>query len=143
MEVAERSQVSELPAYNVLSEADHHQAVDTFLSVFKVNLDYQHPEEKLCLALLDDAIKFLNAKNKFGMPTEEAIEARRWIMNESEDWVFNFNPVCEVLGLHPGAARQAILKRAVRTRRQSVVSRSGARPIVSRAPPPRGKRAWA
>lgn len=69
------------------------------------------PEKKLMLAVLEDAIwcfqNCLLARDKkrkslFG-------EAEEWLMEETSDWLFSFENICEVLGLNPMYMRKGLL----------------------------------
>lgn len=64
------------------------------------------PEEKLLFALLADAIDVACSDHC------ECLEARRWIRDDNETWVFSFNNVCDHLGFDPETWRRLIMARA-------------------------------
>ena len=68
-------------------------------------------EERLMLAVLEHAIeyfqKYVLAKNE----SEKKLfqEAEEWILNKDGDWLYSFENICEVLGLHPDYMRQGLM----------------------------------
>jgi hypothetical protein len=36
-------------------------------------------------------------------------EAEEWILNKDSDWLYSFENICEVLGLHPDYMRQGLM----------------------------------
>jgi hypothetical protein len=71
---------------------------------------YQEPEKALLFAVLEDAIdcyqKYCSAHDRAGR--ERFREAEHWIMEETDDWLFSFVNVCELLGLDPRYLRQGL-----------------------------------
>ena len=69
-------------------------------------------EKKLLLAVLEDAVgcfqKYSFAHDKKGRARFE--DAEHWIMEESDDGVFSFNAVCELLEIDPDYLRRGLLK---------------------------------
>lgn len=63
-------------------------------------------ERRLCVAVLGQAVK-------------EAVHCRRtrwWIESHARGWPMYFEPLCEMLGLDPGAVREALRERGVLAR---------------------------
>ena len=69
---------------------------------------YREPEMKLMLAVLEDAVWcFQNGLlSKNNRKRDRSGEAEEWIMEESGDWLFSFNEICELLGLNPKYIRK-------------------------------------
>ena len=69
-------------------------------------------EKKLLLAVLEDAVgcfqKYSFAHDKKGRARFK--DAELWIMEESDDGVFSFNAVCELLEIDPDYLRRGLLK---------------------------------
>jgi hypothetical protein len=65
-------------------------------------------EEKLMLAVLEKAIeyfqKYVLANDKGGRKLFQ--EAEEWILNKNSDWLYSFENLCAVLGLHPDYMRR-------------------------------------
>lgn len=98
----------DMPGFlQVNDEAAASQAFD----VFYTKAQNRAPLERLCLALLDDA---LNDLRRGGRARRR--EAEEWIRTEGVEWTFSFDSVCEVLKLDPRAARKAIFSRRVKRR---------------------------
>jgi hypothetical protein len=72
--------------------------------------EYQEPERALIFALLEDAVacyqKYCSARDRAGM--QRFRDAEHWIMEETDDWLFSFANVCDLLGLNPGRLRQGL-----------------------------------
>jgi hypothetical protein len=70
--------------------------------------EFTEPEKRLMLAVLEDALrcreKYLNAKDEQGKRLFR--EAEEWLMSETEDCVFSFGHVCDVLGCNPSYLRK-------------------------------------
>jgi hypothetical protein len=68
------------------------------------------PERELLIAILEDAIysyrKYRWARDREGK--ENFREAEEWIMEGSNDWIFSFNSICEILGLDPDYIRRRL-----------------------------------
>jgi hypothetical protein len=73
---------------------------------------YLEPEKKLMLAVLEDAIacfqKYVFVRDGKGKVMFQ--EAEEWIQEESDDWLFSFANICEVLGFDPDYIRQGLLQ---------------------------------
>ena len=69
------------------------------------------PEKRLLLAVLEDAVVCFQ-KHLF---TREGVgqrlfgDAREWIFEESDDRIFSFESICEILGFDPGCFRKGLL----------------------------------
>lgn len=74
---------------------------------------FQEPEQELMFAVLKDAIccfqKYASARDK--MRTRLYLEARKWLMEEDNDWPFSFANICETIGLSPQYVRAGLLGR--------------------------------
>jgi hypothetical protein len=74
---------------------------------------FQEPEQELMFAVLKDAIccfqKYASARDK--MRTRLYLEARKWLMQEDNDWPFSFANICEAIGLSPQYVRAGLLGR--------------------------------
>jgi hypothetical protein len=74
-------------------------AYDVSLESFR-RKSYWEPEEKLMLAVLDDAIacfqKYAFARDRKGKVLFQ--EAEEWVQAINHDWPFSFVNVCEILG---------------------------------------------
>ncbi len=61
------------------------------------------PEKKLMLSVLEDAVgcfqKYAFTRDAHGKSLLH--EAEEWILEESTEWLFSFDNICESLGLHP------------------------------------------
>jgi len=61
------------------------------------------PEKKLMLSVLEDAVacfqKYAFTRDALGKSLLR--EAEEWILEESTEWLFSFDNICESLGLHP------------------------------------------
>ncbi len=88
---------------DILSSA---QYLETFRR--KVHLE---PEKKLMLAVLEDAIacfhKYLLARD--ARRRRMFHEAEVWIVEDSNEGLFSFENVCEVLGFDPSYVRQGLM----------------------------------
>ena len=88
--------------------------------------DVREEEQALMLATLEDAIacfqKYALARGGKGIALFQ--EAEDWILDESSDWLFSFENVCEVLGLNPKYVRQGLLEWKKRADLKDAASRS-------------------
>jgi hypothetical protein len=84
-------------------------AYDVSLETFQ-RKSYGEPEEKLMLAVLDDAIacfqKYAFARDRKGKVLFQ--EAEEWVQATNHDWPFSFVNVCEILGFAPDYLRQGL-----------------------------------
>ena len=73
--------------------------------------DTLEAEEKLMLAVLESATeyfqKYLFAADERGKKLFQ--EAEEWILDKNSDWLYSFENICEVFGLHPDYMRQGLL----------------------------------
>lgn len=68
------------------------------------------PEEKLMLAVLEDAIScFLNHGGARSVAERRLFqEAEEWIFRRDEEWIFSFDNVCSALGFDPDFLRRGL-----------------------------------
>jgi hypothetical protein len=70
------------------------------------------PEKSLMLAILEDAVGcfqgYIDSQNPKGKKLFE--EARDWIFDRNDEWIFSFNNICEVFGQDPDYLRMGLLK---------------------------------
>ena len=68
------------------------------------------PEERLMLAVLEDAINCLQKYRDNPQPQGQRLyrEAKRWLMDSGMDWTFSFERICEVLGLDSDYVRKGL-----------------------------------
>ncbi len=68
------------------------------------------PEKKLMLSVLEDAVacfqKYAFTRDAHGKGLLR--EAEQWILEESTEWLFSFDNICESLGLHPKYIREGL-----------------------------------
>ena len=73
--------------------------------------DIREREERLMQAVLENAIeyfqKYVLAKDERGKKLFQ--EAEEWILDKDSDWLYSFENICEVLGLHPDYIRQGLM----------------------------------
>jgi len=73
--------------------------------------DILEGEEKLMLAVLGKAVeyvqKYVLAKDERGKKLFQ--EAEEWILDKNSAWLYSFENICEVFGLHPDYMRQGLL----------------------------------
>lgn len=82
---------------------------DVSLETFR-RKSYAEPEEKLMLAVLDDAIKCIQ-KYAFARHRKGKIlfqEAEDWVQEINRDWPFSFVNVCDILGFAPDYLREGL-----------------------------------
>jgi hypothetical protein len=85
---------------------------DTLISLrYSENFRRKTPlesEKKLMLAILADAVWCFQANvwARNGKGKKLFGEAEKWILDESSDWVFSFESICEVLAFSPWYIRQ-------------------------------------
>jgi len=74
--------------------------------------EHLEPEKVLLVALLEDAIhdyrKYRRTRDR--VRKERFREAEEWIIGSCNDWIFSFNNVCELLGLHPDYVRRGVIE---------------------------------
>jgi hypothetical protein len=80
-----------------------------FLDTFQRS-DFLTPEKSLLSAILEDAIhiyrKYQHAKDRGGR--ERYREAQAWIRHHGNDWIFDFDSVCDLLGFNPDFIRRSL-----------------------------------
>jgi hypothetical protein len=80
-----------------------------FLDTFQRS-DFLTPEKSLLSAILEDAIhiyrKYQHAKDRGGR--ERYREAQAWIRHHGDDWIFDFDSVCDLLGFNPDFIRRSL-----------------------------------
>src|SRR5262249_8569265 len=84
-------------------------ASDVSLETFR-RKSYWEPEEKLMLAVLDDAIACFQ-KYAFALDRKGKVlfqEAEDWAQETNDDWRFSFVHVCDILGFAPDYLRQGL-----------------------------------
>ncbi len=73
-----------------------------FLDTFRRS-EFLTPEKSLLSAILEDAIHvyrmYQHSKNR--EVKERYREAQGWIRHHGNDWIFDFDNVCDLLGLNP------------------------------------------
>lgn len=83
---------------------------DQYFGVFRKK-SHLEPEEKLMLAVLEDAVycfqNYIFARDKKGKALFR--EAEEWIMEEDRDRFFSFENSCEVLGFNLNYVRQGLM----------------------------------
>jgi hypothetical protein len=98
-----------MPITNNLHERVFATAYDVSLENFQ-RKSYLEPEEKLMLAVLEDAIacfqKYAFARDRNGKVLFQ--EAEYWVQDSNSHWPFSFANVCEILGLAPDYLRQGL-----------------------------------
>jgi len=70
-------------------------------------------EKRLMIAILKDAVecldKYRDSRNSASqIQYENALE---WVTDESQDWLFSFNNICDLLGFDAEYLREVLLKR--------------------------------
>ena len=85
----------------------------------------REPERELMLAVLKDAIycfqRYASARDKIG--TRLYLEARKWLLEEDDDWPFSFTNICSASGLSSQHLRAGLL-RCQETRWRGVTRRT-------------------
>jgi hypothetical protein len=124
-----------MPITNSLRETVFATAYDVSLETFQ-RKSYLEPEEKLMLAVLDDAIacfqKYAFTRNRKGRLLFQ--EAEYWVQDTNRDWPFSFANVCETLGFAPDYLRQGLGQ----WKAAKLASRAKAK--IHQLPPRNGKR---
>ena len=97
-----------MPIINSLRETVFATAYDVSLVTFRKS--YLEPEQKLMLAVLDNAIaclqKYAFTRDRKGKVLFQ--EAEYWVQDTNSDWPFSFANVCETLGFAPDYLRQGL-----------------------------------
>jgi hypothetical protein len=98
-----------MPITSSLRESVFATAYDVSLETFQ-RKSYLEPEEKLMLAVLEDAIacfqKYAFARHRKGKVLFQ--EAEHWVQDTNSHWPFSFVNVCETLGLARDYLRQGL-----------------------------------
>lgn len=89
-------------------------------------------QRRLMLAILQDAVECLEKyrTSKNSIHRELYQDAFQWVKDDSADWLFCFNNVCDFLGFDPEYVRQSLVDRESRFVRSSSLKtpRMAARP---------------
>ena len=97
-----------MPITNSLRETVFATAYDVSLET--VRKSYLEPEQKLMLAVLDNAIacfqKYAFTRDRKGKVLFQ--EAEYWVQDTNSDWPFSFANVCETLEFAPDYLRQGL-----------------------------------
>lgn len=69
------------------------------------------PEKKLMFAVLEDAVRCFqdNVLERSDAKQQLFAGAEAWFLSQSDDWVFSFENICEVLGVNPEYVRRGLL----------------------------------
>ena len=69
-------------------------------------------EKRLLLAMLEDAVHCFQTYLLARKPHERRLfqEAQEWIESLDTHWFFSFENICDILGIHPGRMRDALLE---------------------------------
>ncbi|MEX0804438.1 MAG: hypothetical protein WD688_14145 [Candidatus Binatia bacterium] len=74
-------------------------------------------EKRLMIAILKDAVecldKYRDARNISGHSHYQ--NALEWVEDNSTDWLFSFNNICDLLGFDPDYLRAVLLKKEGRS----------------------------
>jgi hypothetical protein len=92
--------------------------------------EHLEPEKALLVAILEDAVyechKYRRARDPQGK--ERFHVAERWILDDSDNWIFAFRNVCELLGLDPAYVRRGLRESIGKTEdEEKPASRHGGR----------------
>src|SRR4030095_16789481 len=73
--------------------------------------DIREGEEKLMLAVLEEAVKCFQDYVLSTRPLEQRLfqEAEEWLIEKDSEYLYSFENICETLGLHPHYIRQGLL----------------------------------
>ncbi len=97
-----------MPITNSLRETVFATVYDISLETFRRS--YLEPEQKLMLAVLDNAIacfqNYAFTRDRKGKVLFQ--EAEDWVQDTNSDWPFSFANVCETLGFDPDYLRQGL-----------------------------------
>lgn len=111
-----------------------------FAELFR-STQYRSPEVRLVIAVLEDAIRtffrYRSCRNREERRAFNEVEA--WFFTPSEDGVFSFENVCEVLHMNAGYVRRGLLKVKQRSSDGDAIERSYSMVVASksRIAPPR------
>ena len=97
-----------MPITNSLRETVFATVYDISLETFRRS--YLEPEQKLMLAVLDNAIACFQ-NYAFTRDRKAKVlfqEAEDWVQDTNSDWPFSFANVCETLGFDPDYLRQGL-----------------------------------
>jgi hypothetical protein len=94
--------------FGILDE--HMLAPDLMLpSQFNIGSTQLEPEQRLVLAILQDALNCWRKENVRGVyAIRLQVEAHEWLFAVSDAGDFSFVNVCDVLGIHPGYFREKL-----------------------------------
>ena len=91
----------------------HLFAADVILPVQVVHPPPDRWLHRLCLTILEDALKYLEVRGGYGGPRARARQRQEtweWFLSDA-DYCFSFTTVCSVLNLNVEAVRRAVRRR--------------------------------
>jgi len=97
--------------------------------------DIREGEEKLMLAMLENAVKYFQKYVLARKPSGKKLfqEAEEWFLEKDSDAFFSFENICETLGLHPDYIRQGLLCwKEAKLKTYSVEGHRAGRPELAR-----------
>ena len=77
--------------------------------------------KRLMMAILDEGLKDFEENVLTEQRSERSLyrQAKDWIFDESEEWLFSFNSICRCLGFDPNYLRSELLRTSARKLRIS------------------------
>ena len=90
------------------------------------------PAKRLMMAILNEALKDFedNVFTKQRSGRSLYGQAKDWIFDETEEWLFSFNSICRRLGFDPNYLRCQLLRVSARKlRRSTLTAKTGTSPI--------------
>jgi hypothetical protein len=109
--------------------------VDTGVIEKLFKKDIREGEEKLMLAVLEEAVKCFQEYVLSTRPREQRLfrEAEEWLIEKDSEYLYSFENICETLGLHPHYIRQGLLVwKEAQVKLSSIEGHHPDRPKVSR-----------
>jgi hypothetical protein len=97
--------------------------------------DIREREEKLMLAVLEEAVKCFQDYILSTRPREKRLfqEAEEWLLEKDSESFFSFENICETLQLHPDYIRQGLLVwKEAKLKAYSVEGHRAGRPKLAR-----------
>jgi hypothetical protein len=82
-----------------------------YLDTFRRS-EHLEPEKSLLAAILEDAVREYRKYNGAHDPKSKSQfnEVAEWFNRRDKEWIFSFENVCELLGLHPEYIRRRLLE---------------------------------
>jgi hypothetical protein len=120
----------------------HLFAADAILPVQVVHPPTDRWLHRLCLAILEDALKYLEGRGGYGgrrARARQRHETWEWFLSDA-DYCFSFTTVCSVLNLNVEAVRRAVSQRRAQGGAALSDGSCGLRQPLSRAPAVRSAR---